>query len=132
MTVKLPSFVLISRDTIHLELKNFEDRISKKFWCLSAFSVFISCASAILTATQFNDFLGISGSTWHGVFIIATLLGLFLTIVFALKWLCQLKQMSTEYALEQICSTSELAGPVEISTPANTDASVVPVNFGTR
>ena len=124
MTVKLPSFVLISRDTIHLELKNFESRIAKKYYCGTAFSVFLSSVSVVLTATQFGDFLGVPGTTWHGIFIVFAVISFVVGIGSAWMWYRHRKEMSTEYALTQMCSTSELPGPVTFSTPA------VPVDFG--
>lgn len=130
MTVKLPPFVLISRDTIHLELKNFESRVTKKYWCFSAFSVFLTCLSVVLTATQFGDFLGIPGGTWHGVFVAFTIVSLVATVWFAVSWCCLRKEMSTEYALEQMCSTSKLPSHVTISASTNASATTVPLDFG--
>lgn len=129
MTTKMPSFILISCDTIHLGLKEFESACSKKAAFASAISVALSAIPVVLTSSGFNDFLGVPGAVWHAVYVLLAFGGVAASLGYlgyiAWNW----KKLTTDHALAQICADGRIEGRVTIDTNPTRQAETVPLNF---
>lgn len=70
---KYPLFVLISEDTIHRHIKDYESSLKEHYehWysMIGSFSIALSCVTALVTVEKWQDFV-LSGAVWHAIFIV--------------------------------------------------------------
>ena len=114
MKINIPPVIVVSRDTIHLKLKEFRSRILLCAQFGSAMALFLSTLAVVLTADSFRGLL-LSGEQWASVYFgIAVCSGVW-GLVVGVRLLANFKKMSDEYALQEICIAKQADVPVTVS-----------------
>lgn len=115
MKINIPPVIVVSRDTIHLKLKEFRSRILLYAQFGSALALFLSTLAVVLTADSFRGLLTLSGEQWASIYFgIAVCSGVW-GLVVGVRLLANFKKMSDEYALQEICIAKQADVPVTVS-----------------
>jgi len=118
MQTNIPPLILVGRDTIHLALKDYRERIMLVVQAASSLSFFLSSLAVVLTSNGYNDFL-VSGQRWETIYPLICFVSAVWLLVVCIKLFRVRRKLSDTYALEQICIARQEDVPISVRTDSN-------------